>query len=276
MNEALFIKDGDIKKITANQIESRTEYVNKYNGYLFCPTQGCDASLTFALTPTFATKKIFKTARHSEHSENCPHRIVHTGSSLHRYSSETINQELSDEHKRDVLKKLYERNFEDESTNMKPKSKPGSKPRPNPEAGSIARPVASIDPDAVPVTEGQREPSVRKRKSNDILPEDIGQLRGIDGKSLSAKIDDNSIEIWLNPNLSILFFNAFRDASLTAYQQVLKIANDINSNSLTTLICCIGIIEEAKHGYQIQIMDPSMVSFDNKSAYNFYAVGQEV
>jgi len=272
MNDALFIKDGISKKITADEIESRTHYLSTYSGCLFCNTPGCPAELSFALTPDFRIKKMFKTKKNSEHAEHCPHKIVHSGSAKYRYSSETVNQTLSSKHRRDVLQKLYARNLE-QTPPTGGGSSSGTSTRLKKDDSNtelLARPVASIDTNAESAKQGQKEPPVRKRKSNDILPEDVGLLRGIDGYALSAHIDENSVEIELEPNFSILFYNAFRDSSPEAYRQVQRIADDINCHSMPFLVCCIGVVERKEAGYQIQIMDSSLITFNNKAAISFY------
>lgn len=272
MQNAIYIHNGTAEKITASQISSRTEYLTKYNGHIYCPTPGCTASLTFALTPSFMQKKIFKTAKNSEHADGCPYKILYGGSQQYRYSSESINQSLSDNHKRDVLHKLYLRNIKPES-DVSQKTKPSTKKDTSSETNnSVPRTRPSISSDATPVQIGQREPSVIKRKSNDLLPEDIGQLRGIDGYATSANVGDNFVEIWIAPNLSLLFYNAFRDASKSSYEQVIKLAHDIINHKASPLICCIGNVDRTPYGYQIQIMNPSLVTFDNKHVLTYYSI----
>lgn len=72
MNNAIYIKDGGQHKITADSILSRKEYLETYRGHLFCPHPNCSAQVSFAETPTFTNKKIFKTLKNSIHSEDCP------------------------------------------------------------------------------------------------------------------------------------------------------------------------------------------------------------
>lgn len=274
MNQALFINGETQKIINAEEIQTRTDYLEKYAGHLFCPTPNCRAQLTFALTPTFRIKQMFKTGKNSEHIDNCPHKVVHNGTNRHYYTSEVINQALSSKHKRDVLKQLYRRNQEqEENANATPafSSKPTKKvDTENSNAEATPRSVASISPDAEPVKAGQKEPPVRKRKSNDILPENENQLLGIDGYALSANITDNYIEIYIDKNLSLLFYNAFRDSSPEAYQHVHKIACEIIEKHEPVLVCCIGVVEKKGSSYQVQIMDSSLITFNDKSALSFY------
>lgn len=275
MNLALFINDETQKIISAEEVESRTDYLTNYAGHLFCSTPGCSSQLTFALTPSFRIKKMFKTGKNSEHADHCQHKVIHSGTTQHRYTSETINQALSSKHKRNVLKQLYNRNQEqEEKTNVTPSSTSNPSKRVKNDDSSntkaIPRSVASISPDAEPVKVGQKEPPVRKRKSNDILPENEQQLLGIDGYALSANITDKYIEIYLDKNLSILFYNAFRDSGPEAYQQVHRIAREINEKHEPLLVCCIGVVEKKESEYQVQIMDSSLVTFNNKSALSFY------
>lgn len=272
MDKALFINNDTAELISAQQINSRTEYLSMYNGKLYCPTPGCTAQLSFAITPSFRHKKIFKTAKNSEHTDTCPHKILHDASVASHYSMGTINQALSDRHKRDILSKLYLRNTKPVENTPEMSNK--QRPQKQRDTNSVGTPilVASISPDAESAKEGEREPSVLKRKSNDLSSEDINKLRAIDGYAISAKITQDYIEIWLTPTLSLLFFNAFRDSSNMAYQEVTKIAHDINNSKDSILVCCIGIIEDKTEYYQIQIMDPSLVTFNNESPFNYYSI----
>lgn len=274
MNQALFINGETQKIINAKEIQSRTDYLENYAGHLFCPTSDCRAQLTFALTPTFRIKQMFKTGKNSEHADHCPYKVIHNGTLRHHYTSEIVNQALSAKHKRDVLKQLYNRNQEQEekvnvtrSSSLKPSKKVNKDDSSN---ETMPRSVASISPDAEPVRIGQKEPPVRKRKANDILPENENQLLGIDGYALSANITDNYIEIFLDKNLRILFYNAFKDSSPEAYQQVHRIAFEINKKHEPILVCCIGVVEKKGDYYQVQIMDSSLISFNDKSALSFY------
>lgn len=77
MDKAIFINNNVTSTVYAKDIENRKEYLDKYNGQLFCAEPGCTARVSFAETPTFRVKKMFKTIKHSEHSLLCPHRIVY-------------------------------------------------------------------------------------------------------------------------------------------------------------------------------------------------------
>lgn len=270
IEKALFIKDGVERKITASEISSRKEYLEKYAGNLFCTHPGCPARLAFAETPTFTTKKIFKTSRNSAHSDDCPIRIIYDKTGKYHYSSETVNRALSDRHKRDILKKLFYRNQSiDETTSKKREYK---KPNPKPtESDVIVTPklVASIDPSATLGEKGTREPVVKKRRCTDLLPEDVGKLLALDDYASTAVIADDYIEIVLESKTTLLFYNAFRDSSSTAFSLVKSVALDLLSHKPNILICFIGVVEKNDSGYQIQIMDPSLITFNDTSIYNY-------
>lgn len=271
MNKALYIKDGIKREITAETIKSRKEYLEKYRGYLFCPHPNCPAHISFAETPTFAIKKIFKTTKNSTHSEDCPHRIIHSANGNRYITTETINQALSEKHKRDILKKQFNLaknpgKATSGSSYVTPKKqkKPSDK-----NAITAPKPIASIDPNALPVEKGKREPVVKKRHCSDILSEDIGKLLVLDDYAKSAFISNDYVEIMLTSNATLLFYNAFKDSSPAAFSLVKALANDLITTKQDLIICFIGIVEKKQSGYQVQIMDPSLISFNDCSIFNY-------
>lgn len=270
MNKALFIKDGTAQEITAESILSRKEYLEKYRGHLFCPHPNCPAQLSFAETPTFKRKKIFKTSKNNVHSDDCPHKITYDTIGKRYFSSEMINHTLSDRHKRDILKKLFYRNLDtvESPTNSSPAHKKESKPT-NTDSTGIYKSVASIDPNAIPVQKGMREPTVKKRRCSDILSEDIGKLLALDDYAKNAVISEDYVEIILESNTTLLFYNAFRNSSPSAFSLIKNLAKDFITNKHDLLICFIGNVEKKEKGYQIQIMDPSLISFNDSSIYNY-------
>lgn len=273
MNEALLINDGIFRKITANSIVSRKEYLELYRGRLYCPYPNCPAHLSFAETPTFTMKKMFKTAKNSLHSEDCPYKINHSESGNRYISSNTINQALSDRHKRDILKKLFYRNQDsDELTSGSSYTTPQtSNAHSDTNAISTPKAIASIDPNALPAPKGTREPTVKKRRCSDILHEDIGKLLALDDYAANAIISNDYVEIILKSNTTLLFYNSFKDSSAAAFSLVKNLATDFISKKQDLLICFIGIVEEKQSGYQVQIMDPSLVTFNDSYIYNYKA-----
>lgn len=274
MNEALFIKDGAERKIMAESIKSRKEYLEIYRGHLFCPHPNCTAQVSFAETPTFTVKKIFKTSKNCTHAEDCPHRIIHNANGNRYISSETINQALSERHKHDILKKLYNRNQNPDETTTSgshTSSKTTNAPS-DTNVVAIPKSIASIDPNALPAEMGAREPVVKKRRCSDILSEDIGKLLALDDYAKSATISDDYVEIILNSNTTLLFYNAFKNSSPAAFSLVKALATDFINYKKDLLICFIGIVEKAQAGYHIQIMDPSLITFNDSYIYNYKSI----
>ncbi len=274
MNEALFIKGSIERKITAESIKSRKEYLEIYRGHLFCPHPNCTAQVTFAETPTFTVKKMFKTLKNNKHAEDCPHRIIHNANGNRYISSETINQALSERHKRDILRKLYNRNQNHDETTTSGSHTSSKTTSSSSDTDTIAIPktIASIDTNALPAEKGAREPIVKKRRCSDILSEDIGKLLALDDYAKSATISDDYVEIILNSNTTLLFYNAFKDSSPVAFSLVKGLATDFINNKHDLLICFIGIVEKAQLGYHIQIMDPSLITFNDSYIYNYKTI----
>ena len=181
MNKALFVTSDKSSPIFAKDIESRKEYLEKYVGKLYCPTPGCCAQLDYVELPYLGNEKIFRTHKGSEHDVSCPYSIIHQSVNAPSFSSETFSQAISEEHIKSILKGLYQRNTEPlrsgssatEGGTTKHRNKSTSS---TPIAGHA---VASLDPNAAPVVKGEREPSVRKRRSQDLIAEDNNRLRGV-------------------------------------------------------------------------------------------------
>lgn len=192
-------------------------------------------------------------------------------------ASGEVSQLLSDNHKRDILKKLYQRNFEVENQPTKSTSTKRSQPAPTEKKDSVLtdKLVPSINPDAPTAIEGQREATVKKRKCTDILNEDIDKLLGMDGYVTSAIVADDYVDLLFDSILSIRFYNAFRDASPAAYNLIKQLAHTLNTSRQPILVCFIGIVTKTKNGFQVQIMDPTLITFNNQSIFRFSISEQE-
>lgn len=276
MNKALLINHGKASVILPHNISSRKDYLEHFAGKLFCPTDGCNAKLDYVELSYFGIRKIFRTHKGSEHLTTCPYCITHKTSDSPAFSSETFSQALSDEHIKSILKGLYQRNITPALTST-PVTKHGTtKHHANSQTTSTTgRAIASIDPNAAPIVKGEREPSVRKRRSLDLLPEDNNQLRGIDGIVDSAYIGDNYIELHFCTNgtpISLLFYNAFRDESEQAYRHILTLATLLNSTNLSLLVCCLGVVEVEGTKTTIQIMSPDYITFEGLPIFNYMAL----
>ena len=274
MDKALFKTDNTIKIINAQDVGSRKEYKEKYIGKLYCPEHGCNAQLVFAELPFERHSKIFKTHPGSEHSKLCPHRITHDYTGSPTFSSETFSQAISDKHVKSVLDTLYKRNSEPEFSPSASKKRGTVSKHPSKDSTTSlrGRAIASIDKDAAPVVTGEREPTVKKRKSQDIISEDNCRLSGIDGKITHAKIEKTFIELYFETSgkpLSLYFYNSFRDKSNQAYRYIEDLAKLLNETDLTILTCCLGVVENLPDKIQIQIMGPEYITFEGLSIYNY-------
>lgn len=274
MNKALFKTGNTIAIINARDIKSRKEYKEKYIGKLYCSEPGCNARLVYAELPFESHSKIFKTHPGSEHSTSCPHQITHERTNGPTFSSTTFSQEISAKHVKSVLDSLYKRNTEPEIASPPTRTKGSISKHTTNDSTTILRRKAepSIDKDAEPVVAGEREPTVKKRKSQDLISEDNGRLRGIDGKITQAHIGEDYVELYFeSPDtpLSLLFYNSFRDKSNQAYSYIVAIAKLLNETDLTILTCCLGVVEVLTDKTQVQIMGPEYITFEGLSIYNY-------
>lgn len=276
MNKALFITENDTSIISPQDIHSRKDYQEKYIGKLFCSEPGCHAQLDYVELPFIGHEKIFRTHKGSEHLETCPHKITHNYDGGPTFSSETFSQAISLGHIKSVLKALYQRNIAPSMASAPNRTKNISKHHIKDVSPSlVARPIASIDPDATPVATSEREASVRKRRSQDLLAEDNQKLRGIDGIIDHAYIGEDYVELFFTPSsskTSLLFYNAFRDKSVQAYRYVKELAQLLNSSDLKILVCCLGVVEILTGKNQIQIMAPEYITFEGLSIYSYMSL----
>jgi len=277
MEKAKFATSNSTKIISARDIKSRKEYMEKYVGKLFCAEAGCNAMLDYVELSNYRREKIFRTHKHSNHSPDCPFQIIRTEGKGPTFSSTTFSKAISDEHIKSILKGLRQRNSGEASgTSQQTKSKVVSKLNKTKERDSLkGRAVASIDADAEPVKRGEREPTVKKRRGIDLLPEDDSRLRGIDGYIDAAYIGEKFVELHFSnttTKTTLLFYNAFRDKSDRAYKFVKDIADEVNSSDLKIFICCVGVVEFLADKIQIQIMNPSYITFEGLSIYNYMRI----
>ena len=277
MNKALFVTPDKSSPIFAKDIESRKEYLEKYVGKLYCPTPGCCAQLDYVELPYLGNEKIFRTHKGSEHDVSCPYSIIHQSANAPSFSSETFSQAISEEHIKSILKGLYQRNTEPprsgsiatESGTTKHRNKSTSS---TPIAGHA---VASLDPNAAPVVKGGREPSVRKRRSQDLIAEDNNRLRGVDGTVDSARINDDYIELYFATTdypVTLLFYNAFRDKSEQSYELIKRLAHLLITTDLHILVCCLGVVEMNNEQATIQIMSPDYITIEGLSIFSYMSL----
>lgn len=277
MNKALYVTQNKILLIKATDIKSRRDYLENHVGKLYCPTPGCYAHLDYVELPYSGNSKIFRTHKGSEHNTSCPYCIIHQSANAPSFSSETFSQAISEEHIKSILRGLYQRNKEPLYSGSSTPKRGTTKHRDDTttSTATMGRAVASLDPSAAPVVRGEREPSVRKRRSQDLLAEDNNRLRGIDGTVDSAYIGDNYIELHFATTdcpVTLLFYNAFRDKSEQAYRLVAHLAHILNTTDLNVLICCLGVVEMNDGKATIQIMSPDYMTIEGLSIYSYMAL----
>lgn len=277
MNKALLVTKNETFTIFAKDLKSRRDYLENYVGKLYCPTPGCYARLDYVELPYYGNEKIFRTHKGSEHDVSCPYCIIHQSANSPSFSSETFSQAISEEHIKSILRGLYQRNTEPLHGGSNASKRGTTKHRDDttPHSSTTGHAVASLDPNAVPVVRGEREPSVRKRRSQDLLAEDNNRLRGIDGTVDSAYIGDNYIELHFVTTdcpVRLLFYNAFRDKSEQAYRLISHLAHILNTSDLNVLVCCLGVVEMDNDKATIQIMSPDYITIEGLSIYNYMAL----
>ena len=277
MNKALFVTPNKSSSVFAKDIESRKEYLEKYVGKLYCPTPGCCAQLDYVELPYLGNEKIFRTHKGSEHATSCPYSIIHQSSNAPSFSSETFSQAISEQHIKSILKGLYQLNAESlrRGSNATEGSTTKHRNKNTSSTSIVGHAVASLDPNAAPVVKGEREPSVRKRKSQDLIAEDNNRLRGVVGTVDSARIQDNYIELYFSvadSPVTLLFYNAFRDKSEQSYELIMRLANLLITTDLHILVCCLGVVEMNNEQATIQIMSPDYITIEGLSIFSYMSL----
>lgn len=271
MVNAYYINGGQRSHISSNKIKSRKEYLEKYQGYLFC--EKCTARVVFA--ELSSGKKIFKTAKGSEHGFDCPYKITHRTTTGPTFTADTFSKAISEKHIKSVLKGLNERNMTTPPTKRKVYSNDSPRVIKISDGTGKTNIKPTLDPSAEKIKSGEREPAIRKRNCNDILPEDYNELRGIDGIVNKAIVYSDFIQLSFNTNdtdpVNLLFYNAFKDKDARAYELVKNLAHDMVENHTELLVCCLGVIEKKSDSIQIQIMAPGHITFNNKSINFFFS-----
>ena len=277
MNNAVFLVQNKTIVVSAKDIASRKEYLEKYAGKLHCPTPGCCAQLDYVELPYSMNKKIFRTHKGSAHIASCPYDIIHLPSNAPSFSSETFSQNISEEHVKSILKGLYQRNINPlhSATRAAKRSPTKHHKHVTPPTPVARHAVASLDPNAEPVAKGKREPVVRKRRCQDLLAEDNNRLRGVDGTVDSAYIGEDYIELHFASTgypVTLFFYNAFRDNNEQSYNLVKHLAHLLTTTDLRVLVCCLGVVEMDNNKATIQIMSPNHITIEGLSIFNYMSV----
>lgn len=253
-----------ITKIEAKDITSIKEYQIKYRNHLFCSEAGCEAKIELAHR---RSNPYFRTWQNSKHAPDCYYNFENNPDKNPMRRGEELLTAISSKHKKAALQYSNRKRKEDEGQRAKPGTTSKVIDR-NRKAETAQRVVATVNPDAETVVEGVREAPIPTRKCNDITNKDIGKTITVRGYVNKAILDKDSVSFVFDtgPEISvqILFFNRFRDNSRQAYEWVGQIGEALNEGE-KYFVSCIGICEQKRDGFSIQIFDIEAISLNLKS-----------
>lgn len=263
---ALYKDDKTVQRIRPEDILSVEEYRSKFRNHLCCCEEGCDANIELAHRNG---QPYFRTWRNSKHAEHCRFAFENDPTKVSMQAAETMMVRVSDKHKRKSLNYANKKRKQDEGV-LPVTDRMGGRPRPNrpvTERDGI-RLVASVDPNARMTTLREKEPPISTRKCTDITVDDVARYINVYGRVNKAAIKEDNVRFFFDthggPNVSVLFFNRFRDNSLQQYGWVERIARLIVEGHITNLpISCIGVCELKENRYDIQVMDEASISIND-------------
>ncbi|WP_281658229.1 hypothetical protein [Halobacillus sp. Cin3] len=101
---ALYRFEAISHELNARDIDS-VSYKNKYKGNLYCTTENCDAK--FITVFRFSRPNYFRTHPKEDHNEDCIYSFERSATRSGIDSKETINVRMSENQKRNALKRAY-------------------------------------------------------------------------------------------------------------------------------------------------------------------------
>lgn len=264
---ALYKVGEAVRKVSAQDISSIEEYHKKYRNHLFCSENGCNAPIELAHREG---QPYFRTWRNRKHAEGCKYAFENDPSKSSKRAAETILVRVSSGHKRESLLYSDRKRRQDEGILSTPEKSTGNSraKRPTSQKEGV-RLVATVDPNARLTMIKEKEPSIPTRKCTDISSNDVGLLLNVYGRVTSAVINASSVRYFFatdgGPEVSVLFYNRFRDNSPQHYGWIQEIAKLIICGKITNLpIACLGVCELKGEGFDIQVMDDDSINVDSK------------
>lgn len=266
MKTAIFVTENKNTILEAEDIKSRKDYYEHFHGHLICPHPGCSSQLEYVSS----NHPYFRTVKGGEHMEECPFNVIRKPSAAGSNNGGTYLQLLSDSHIKNILKDTYKNVNNPAPKKPTYKGSVSRQKNPNLPLRTSKKAVASLDADAEPIMNGEREQYVRKRWNNDLMDDDIGTTKEVHGYIDRANVCDDYIELFFEAGTtSIMIYNAFHDKSLQAFEYAKKLGRYLNTSGEKIFICSVGNVEKKDNGIQSQIMAPEHITFNNLDIYNF-------
>ena len=261
------------------EISSRKNYLDKYSGHLFCPTDGCHAALVYSESRLANKNSYLKTWPNQEHTIICPYHATKI-QTRPRTSGIEVGVHISDKHIANTFKYLSRKRLIAEGK-IQPQQNPNS-----PKGGRKFLPLnttqeqdrysPSVDSDAFPIPSGMKEPSIRSCFCNQLLPEDVDSYIALNGDIKNVAVLHDRIIIHLDCpekwTVDVLFFNAFRASGEQSYNLISQLRRYLKQNPDVVVECMsAGLLSKTKTGYQLQVYNPHEQRFNGKTIAQFFA-----
>jgi hypothetical protein len=216
VEEALFYFENQYSTIHTSDIDLES-YNKKYRGYLFCPTELCDAKLVFVLRTS--KPSYFRTWKGHNHNESCLYHFERIANKTGKRTEETISVQMSNNQKRNALKEAYElsqltdEDLERRKQLSEKRKRTKKKPITSGKEATTQLEISLNDEDFQSSGElKQRQPRLLKRNINTLTQTDIGKPRVLTGVIEQIIEDESTILMKIykgNKMVSVKFEEAF-------------------------------------------------------------------
>lgn len=256
IREANYVRGSISQRIHA-AILTRTDYIRKYRGFLFCTELGCKALMSFVERKK-NNLKFFRTWSKSKHKEGCPYEVLYDEGDVARPDDRHVKFiNLTDNHIMDKLLRTYEAigKIEDIPKHREIGEKGNNKKT---KIGGVSL-RSTLNNEGENLISG-RQPYLLTRYFDKIDSKDIGEVRCIVGTVHSIRLHEKHGYINLTPkgpnSVKVCFTEAFVKSEKNVAQypnfHIFKQFHEqCKKNSIPVICCCVGRLGYAKLGVNV-------------------------
>lgn len=279
---AIYRKNGIEKIITLSEI-TKEKYEKEYKGYLYCPNPDCTARIIFASGDkrtyfrTWRIKLIDKNEIVDQHIPGCQYYVERElEERVIARNDPNLYYKLSSNHKRNVLRRAYDYEFNAEkfkkTKNDDEKSHKRASSKSRIDRTIQARGRAGLGSDGA-VEGAEREPPVYRKQIDDISDADSDSVHCVTGYVNDLVYDNYYYFTFVTRdgrNARILISEAFAVNNPTQYDNIgiyKKYIDFRKKNGIKPFVCCIGKITKDEYGISIIPEEYVDIELDRKGYY---------
>ena len=261
------ITDEDEKLITAQEIISKEDYQENYQGHLYCAEENCNAVIVYVNEkPPF-----FRTWPNSEHYINCK---FHSSKEKTRSSSRN-GEEITGSLTPDQIKSKFASAIHKYTPNPNPKKRMRlinntKQSRKKTENSNV---LYQIDPNAPPIEDMNKKSRGKIVRCEDLSINDINNQITLYGFIDEIIFSDNEVLFNLkckNSNKVVLqFYNAFKEKSLQDWNNLKYIKEYFDMNATEISVYFIGNVKIVNERFILQVMASDLLLL-NKLNYSSF------